>query len=223
MANHAKKILSEDDEGDLRAHFCGALSVIGGLRSNLGAMLQRMQAARKKGFIDPDEQEQGFVKSYYHDEDRGLIVYDANVYARNVAEDNMIQNLENIRRHKAIRVALNLLPRDQVEVLACVYTPVPIGRVWGLITAFGDREHAAVAVHQMSISLPGESQWAALNDLRKRASSSPKAKAELDARKAIAGEAIEAAKVAYAAAIRAVKLELRLRKRIRFEPTIGLA
>lgn len=250
-----RKVLSEDDEGDLRAHFCGALEVIAGSRSPLGAMLDRLKFGlpRDAGYnMTPDgcfDDGCSMTRWFQHD-DRGLVVYDAKVAHRNVAEDRLIDNLELIRRHRMIRVALNTMPREQVEVLQRVYAPIPMGRVWGLVTAFGDRETAAVAVYHAEVEAnderakvvatrdavlvhdgdpiaaehaPGASAWTAINELRKRATGSPKAKAELASRRDTARREIEQAKAAYAEAIRAVRLAMRAQRRVRFEVTVGLA
>lgn len=191
VARIGTRALSGDEEEDLRAYFTNALATETGDRSSLGAALER---ARLKLPL-PTTSDADMDAAY----DRWRFLS---------------------RRMDRVRRRLLELPRAHVDVLRVFYSPVPIGRVLGLVTKFDGREYAAVAVAQVEAPGPGVSQWEALNDLRKRADgqkAGDKAFDELRGRRESARGAVAAAQAAYVWTGRIVRDAERAERRERHE------
>ncbi len=210
--------LTQDQEDDLRGFFCGALEVAVGCRSALGPALDR---ARRSG----NRQARHF------DDDDGRPTVFMSELPHNDAEDRLIDAIALIARQRLIRTALATLTRSQAQVLRAVFSPIPEQLVLGLVSAFGDRETAAVALLDVAVDAPGASRRPVLRalvdrakgDKRKKQGASEKARAELEERRLAAKLAIRSSVDVYVAALRSVQCQAREAKRRRFEALLERA
>ncbi len=216
--------LTQDQEEDLRGFFGGALEVAVGCRSPLGSMLERMK------YKLPPDNIVGLRRNYYADDKRGAVVGWQPVIV-NDAEDRLIEAAMLVARQRIIRGALERLSRAQVEVLRTAFSPIPEQLVLGLVSTFGDRETAAVALLSMSVDAPGASRREKMRaqierangDKRKKVGPSEKAAAELNDRRLAAKAAIREAIDGYVAALRDAQRSARESKRQRLAALMAKA
>jgi hypothetical protein len=219
--------LTIDQEDDLRGYFGGLLEVVAGCRSPLGSMLDRMkyQLPRDLG---------GYQRTFAGVDDvpRGFQTDVAGAQAgRHDAEDKLIQAMEIVVRQRTIRAALRAIEPGLAGVLRVVYSPIPEQLVLGLVSAFEDRETAAVAMLGVPVPAPGGSKREKLRalierangDKRRKIGPSDKACAELNERRTDAKVKIRAAVDAYVNALRDVQRRAREAKRRRFEMLLAQA
>jgi hypothetical protein len=90
-------------------------------------------------------------------------------------ECDMGEVMIELAQHGRVRRALLRLPAPYIAALRVCYSPIPLGLVWGLITACGGvtgrgREVAALVVSRAAVTAPGASQWLTVDQLRQAAS-----------------------------------------------------
>jgi hypothetical protein len=210
--------LTQDQEDDLRGFFGGALDVLAGSRSALGPMLERMKYHLPNG----DGGWRGYTMGRDGNPHKEELV-------ANDAEERLIAAMVIVARQRIIRSAMATLTRSQAEVLRTVFSPIPEQLVLGLVSAFENRETAAVALLSVAVDTPGASRAKKLRELAERARGrknqgpSEKARAELADRCLAAKAAIRDAVDAYIAALREVQRAAREAKRRRFAALLQAA
>ncbi len=210
--------LTQDQEEELRGYFGGALDVLAGSRSPLGSMLERM----KYQLPNNDGGWRGYTMGHDGNPHKDELVM-------NDAEDRLIAAMAIVARHRIIRSAIVTLSRSQAAVLRTVFSPIPEQLVLGLVSAFDDRETAAVALLSVTVDAPGASRSSKLRELtertkgRKNKGPSEKAVAELTERRLAAKAAIRDAIAVYVAALGNVQRAAREAKRKRFAELLANA
>ncbi len=219
--------LTIDQEDDLRGYFGGLLEVVAGCRSPLGSLLDRMkyQLPRDLGAYQR-------TSATVEDAPMGFQTDVSGAQGgRHDAEDKLIEAMGIVARQRTIRAALRAIEPGLAGVLRVVYSPIPEQLVVGLVSAFDDRETAAVAMLGVHVGAPGASKREVLRalierakgDKRRKIGPSEKARAELDERRTAAKMNIRAAVDQYVHALRDVQRRGREASRRRFEMLVAQA